>query len=132
MFKYCTFVHNAKDERAKRVSKTNECIYLGSPRDEFSYRLWDPTNRKIVRSRDVVFLEDQTLADAKQEKCKLKVVRSSNPDSSPMIPGNLGDDSAEENIKAGTNKDHVSSSNNDESEDNIKGDQPKDIIRMSS
>jgi len=34
-----------------------------------------------------------------------------------MIPGNLGDDSIEENIKVGTNEDHVSSSNNDESED---------------
>ena len=62
-------------------------------------------------------MEGQTLEDAKQEKPKLKVIRSSNPNSSPMMPGNLGDDSVEENIKAGTDEDHVSSSNNDESED---------------
>ena len=43
--------------------------------------------------------------------------RSSNPYSSPMIPGNLGDVSIEENIKAGTKEDHVSSSSNDKSED---------------
>ena len=34
-----------------------------------------------------------------------------------MILGNLGDVLVEENIKVGTNEDHVSSSNNDESED---------------
>lgn len=33
------------------------------PRDEFGYRLWDPANNKIVRSRDVVFFEDQTIED---------------------------------------------------------------------
>ncbi len=57
------FVHIPKDERAKLDAKTKECIYLGSPRDEFGYRLWDPANSKVVRSRDVVFFEDQTIED---------------------------------------------------------------------
>jgi len=110
-------VHIPQEKRAKHDSKTKECIYLGSSRDEFGYRLWDPANRKIIRSRDNVFSEDQTLEDAKQEQPKLKVIRSSNLDLSPITPGNLGDDSVKENFKAGTNEDHVSSSNNDESED---------------
>ena len=49
------FVHIPRDKRTKLDLKTNECIYLGSPRGEFRYRLWDLTNRKIVKSQDVVF-----------------------------------------------------------------------------
>jgi len=30
-------VHISKDERAKLDSKMKECIYLGSPKDEFGY-----------------------------------------------------------------------------------------------
>ena len=29
----------------------------------FGFKLWDPTKKKLVRSRDVVFQEDQTLGD---------------------------------------------------------------------
>ena len=57
------FVDIPKDERKKLDAKANECIYLGSPKDEFGYRLWDPIKKKIVRSRDVVFIEDQTIKD---------------------------------------------------------------------
>ena len=49
------FVHILKDERAKPDVKAKECIYLGSPRDELGFRLWDPINKKIVQSRDVLF-----------------------------------------------------------------------------
>ena len=52
------FVYIPKDERAKLDSKTRERIYLGSPRDEFGYRLWDPISRRIIRSQNVVFYKD--------------------------------------------------------------------------
>ncbi|PKI50488.1 hypothetical protein CRG98_029093 [Punica granatum] len=39
---------------------------------EFEYRFWDPDNRKIIRSRDVVFFEDQTIKDLhKLEKARI-------------------------------------------------------------
>ena len=60
------FVHIPRDERAKLDAKTKKCIYLGSPRDEFDYRLWDPATGKVIRSRDVVFFEDQTLEDIRR------------------------------------------------------------------
>ena len=42
-----------------------------SPSDEFGSRLWDPIKKKIVRSRDVVFIEDETIQDiGKPEKPK--------------------------------------------------------------
>jgi hypothetical protein len=71
------FVHIPKDERAKLDAKTKECIYLGSPKDEFGYRLWDPINKKVVRSRDVVFFEDQTIEDIQRsEKPRSRAGRS--------------------------------------------------------
>ncbi|WVZ17355.1 hypothetical protein V8G54_010337 [Vigna mungo] len=80
-------VHIPKDERAKLDAKVKDCIYLGSPRDEFGFRLWDPANRKIVRSRDVVFFEDQTIQDIKKvENPTLKVIS----DQSPIVMNNLG------------------------------------------
>ncbi|KAK4438639.1 Retrovirus-related Pol polyprotein from transposon TNT 1-94 [Sesamum alatum] len=60
------FAHIPKDERAKLDSKTKQCIYLGAPKYEFGYRLWDPIKKKIVRSRDVVFFENWTIEDIKK------------------------------------------------------------------
>ena len=68
VFRYKAFVHIPKDEIAKLDAKTKECIYFGSPRDELGFRLWDPINKRIVRSRDVVFYEDQTIQDIQQSK----------------------------------------------------------------
>ena len=38
-------------------------MFLGYGQDEFGYRLYDPAKKKLIRSRDVVFVEDQTIAD---------------------------------------------------------------------
>jgi hypothetical protein len=56
-------VHIPKDERSKLDVKTRQCIFLGYGLDEFGYRLYDPVEKKLVRSRDVVFMEDQTIHD---------------------------------------------------------------------
>ena len=66
-----TFVHVPRDERSKLDSKTKQCIFLGYSNEEFGYKLWDLTAKKIIRSRDVVFFEDQTIEDLDQVK-KLK------------------------------------------------------------
>ncbi|KAD5961372.1 hypothetical protein E3N88_12845 [Mikania micrantha] len=57
------FVHIPKDERSKLDVKTKPFIFLGYGQDEFGYRLYDPVLKKLVRSRDVVFMENQTLKD---------------------------------------------------------------------
>ena len=77
------FVHIPKDERAKLDAKTKECIYLRSPKDEFGYRLWDPINKKVVRSRDVVFFEDQTIEDIKNSE-KPRLRSSKNTELTPV------------------------------------------------
>lgn len=51
---------------------------MGYGNGEFGYRLWDPAGKKVIRSRDVVFLEDETFEDlGKVEKLK--------PTSQPFI-----------------------------------------------
>ena len=61
------FVHVPRDERTKLDGKSKECIFLGYAREEFGYRLWDPVDKKIIRSRDVIFFEDQTIEDIKKK-----------------------------------------------------------------
>ena len=56
-------VHVPKDERSKLDVKTKQCIFIGYGQDEFGYRFYDPIDKKLIRSRDVVFFEDQTIED---------------------------------------------------------------------
>ncbi|RDX75394.1 hypothetical protein CR513_44725, partial [Mucuna pruriens] len=58
-----TFVHVPKDERSKLDMKTRRCIFIGYGQDEFGYRLYDPVEKKLVRSHDVQFMENQTIED---------------------------------------------------------------------
>lgn len=39
--------------------KVKPCVFIGYCHKEFTYKLWDPVNKKIARSKDVVFLEGQ-------------------------------------------------------------------------
>ncbi|CAA7059133.1 unnamed protein product [Microthlaspi erraticum] len=57
------FVHIPKDERSKLEMKSRQCVFIGYGQDEFGYRFYDPVEKKLVRSRDVVFMEDQTIKD---------------------------------------------------------------------
>ena len=88
------FVHIPKDERAKLDGKGKQCIFLGYAHEEFGYRLWDPINKRIVRSRDVVFLEDQTIEDfdkpEKSEKSQSEETPVNlEPVSSPPVPDSV-------------------------------------------
>ncbi|KAE8660874.1 hypothetical protein F3Y22_tig00116946pilonHSYRG00054 [Hibiscus syriacus] len=84
VFEYRAFVHIPKVKRAKLDAKTKKCIYLRSPKDEFSYRFWDSVNKKVVRSRDVYF-EDQTIEDIKNsERPRLKSIKNNKP--TPIRP----------------------------------------------
>ncbi|KAF3650280.1 Eukaryotic translation initiation factor 3 subunit A [Capsicum annuum] len=52
-----------RDERSKLDVKTRQCIFIGYDQDEFGYRFYDPVEKKLVKSRDVVFFEDQIIKD---------------------------------------------------------------------
>jgi len=65
------FVHIPQDERLKLDDKTRQCIFLGYGLDEFEYKLFDPIAKKVMRSHDVVFLEDQTIEDIVKTKVQV-------------------------------------------------------------
>ncbi|KAJ0026150.1 hypothetical protein Pint_07933 [Pistacia integerrima] len=53
-------------ERSKLDMKTRQSIFIGYVLDEFGYRLYDPVEKKLVRSCDVMFMEDQTIQDVEK------------------------------------------------------------------
>ncbi|KAJ0086303.1 hypothetical protein Patl1_08345 [Pistacia atlantica] len=55
-----------RDKSSKLDMKTQQCIFTGYGLDEFGYRLYDPVEKKLVRSHDVVFMEDQTIQDVEK------------------------------------------------------------------
>ncbi|CAJ2645756.1 unnamed protein product [Trifolium pratense] len=57
------FVHVPKDERSKLDAKSKQCIFISYGQDEFGYKFYDPIGNKLIRSRDVVFMEDQIIED---------------------------------------------------------------------
>ena len=61
-------VHIPKDGRSKLDDKAKQFIFIGYAREEFDYRLWDPIDKKIIRSGDVIFLEEQTIEDFDKSK----------------------------------------------------------------
>ena len=67
-------MHVPKDERSKLDDKKKSYIFLRYGHEEFECRLWDPMNKMIIRSRDVVFLVDQLFVDGdKVEKPKSSI-----------------------------------------------------------
>ena len=56
------FVPN--NERSKLGVKSKQCIFVGYGQDEFGYLV----EKKLVRSRDVVFFEDQKIEDLDKAK----------------------------------------------------------------
>ena len=61
VFGCLAYMHVAKDRRSKLDSKLKP--FMGYSEDEFGYRLWDILDKKVVRSRDIVFMEDKTIKD---------------------------------------------------------------------
>ena len=51
------------DDRNKLEAKSVKCTFIGYGNDEFGYRFWDEKNRKVLRSRNVVFDETRLYKD---------------------------------------------------------------------
>mgnify|MGYP000432718087 CR=1 FL=1 len=77
VFSCLSYVDVAKDQREKLDLKSRQCIFLGYDDDEFGYRLWNLPQKKVIRSRDIVFMEEKTIANWEVEN------RPPTTDSSP-------------------------------------------------
>ena len=51
------YVHVDSDDRSKLDAKSKICFFIGYGDEKFGYRFWDEQNRKIIRSRNVIFNE---------------------------------------------------------------------------
>ena len=63
VFGCISYVHIDFAERSKLDAKSNKCVFVGYGGDEFGYRFWDYENRKIIRSKDVIFNENVMYKD---------------------------------------------------------------------
>ncbi|KAE8671774.1 putative polygalacturonase [Hibiscus syriacus] len=58
-----TYLINHSAERSKLDAKSNKYAFVGYGGDEFGYRFWDYENRKIIKSRDIIFNENMMYKD---------------------------------------------------------------------
>ena len=57
VFGYVSYVHIDYVARSKLDAKSKICFFIGFGDEKFGYRFWDEQNRKIIRSRNVIFNE---------------------------------------------------------------------------
>ena len=56
-------MHTSKEQRYKLDDNTVLHVFVVYGDEEFGFGLRDPTKKKLVRNRDVVFQDDYTLGD---------------------------------------------------------------------
>ncbi|KAL0404121.1 UNVERIFIED_CONTAM: Retrovirus-related Pol polyprotein from transposon TNT 1-94 [Sesamum radiatum] len=72
VFGCLSYAHVSKELRQKLDARTIPCIFIGYGNEEFGYRLWDPKEKKVIRSRDVVFHENLTIEDIEKSPMSQK------------------------------------------------------------
>lgn len=60
VFRCIDIVHIPDQKRSKLDDKSKKCIFLGVIDESKAWRLYDPTMKKIVINKDVVFDEDKS------------------------------------------------------------------------
>jgi len=126
------FVHVPKDERSKLDAKTRDCIFIGYGHDEFAYRFYDHVEKNLVRSRDVIFVEDQIIEDIgkieKSESLSTDDVIDFDPASQTDMPNVADFDSHDDDVQDYITNDFV------DDNDDVVGDfgEPHVPIRRSS
>ena len=57
VFGCVSYVHVDSDACSKLDAKSKICFFIGYGDEKFGYRFWDEQNKKIIRSRNVIFNE---------------------------------------------------------------------------
>lgn len=66
MFGCKAFAHVPKEKGLKLDDKASPCIFISYGDEQFGYKLWYSKKKKVSRSRDVVFQENQKLTEPKE------------------------------------------------------------------
>ena len=56
-----------KTKGEKLDPKSQPCIFLGYGDDKFVYWLWNLAEKKVIRSRIIVFMEEKIIVDWESE-----------------------------------------------------------------
>ena len=59
MFGSDVYVHIPDEKRQKLDSKSMAGIFVGYPETSKGYKIYDPVKKVMMRSRDVIFLENK-------------------------------------------------------------------------
>ena len=57
VFGCVSYVHIKSIDHSKLDAKVRKCFFIGYGDEQFGYHFWDDQNRKIIRSKNVVFHE---------------------------------------------------------------------------
>ena len=57
VFGCVSYTHIDYNAHSKFDAKSKICFFIGYGDEKFGYRFWDEQNRKIIRSRNVIFNE---------------------------------------------------------------------------
>ena len=63
VFGCVSYVHIDSDACSKLETKSKICFFIGYGEEKFGYRFWDEQNKKIIRSRNVIFNEQVMYKD---------------------------------------------------------------------
>ena len=58
-----SYVHIDSVARSKLDAKSKICFFISYGDEKFGYQFWDEQNRKIIRSRNVIFNEQVMYKD---------------------------------------------------------------------
>lgn len=85
-------VHVNKEKRSKWDRKSIECILLGYPDNIKGYRLYDPKQKRIFTSRDVIIMEKQSvMMDNTSEKNKNESEMDKTSGDTQILQDSVGD-----------------------------------------
>eukprot|EP01018_Ginkgo_biloba_P033834 Gb_09514 [translate_table: standard] len=74
IFGRIAYAHVPDEKRTKMESKSIKCIFIGYSGEQKTYRLYDPKEKKLIVSRNVIFNEDGIYKDEVVDENKKEVV----------------------------------------------------------
>ena len=89
-------------KRTKLEAKSKKSIFIGYQEGTKGYKLWDPTEKKVVISRNVTFDESELMKSVDQEAAKdesqveIEVQIKGQPGEDPQVDEDVSDDSSED------------------------------------
>lgn len=116
------FAHVPKEHQLKLDDRSSPYIFVGYGNAKFGYRLWDPEKKKLIRSRDVIFHENQKLADFEKSGNQRRVAEGV----TDLTPISLPPDSATQGVETHVDRhaDEPAGVDEDDLEDVEQGEQP--------